>query len=156
MKLLVNLFFSFTLLASLLLISACEKKEVQSFEDKGPAPIDVDIIAEEKREIDETGATLLQLRAAPTQTLVELDWDEVTDAVDYRVTRQLQQNGSNEIVEFTNGVTQFSFATSVGQTYLVEVAAINQNDEATKISKVLTVKTGSANAIQTSDIGPKI
>lgn len=143
MKMLAKLFLSFALLGSLLFIAACEDTKVQST-DEGPSPLDVDVNVESNN---------LLLRAAPQQTVVDLDWDAVSGAVDYEVTRQLQEDDSEEIIAYTEGATEFSFATSAGQTYLVRVAALNQNDLVIKLSKVLTVSTGSANAIQKSDEG---
>lgn len=141
MKMLAKLFLSFALVGSLLFINACEDTQVQST-DEGPSALDVNVDTE----------TLL-LKAAPQQTQVDLDWDAVSGAVDYEVTRQLQEDDSEEIIAYTEGATEFSFSTSAGQTYLVRVAALNQNDVIIKLSKVLTVSTGSANAIQKSDEG---
>lgn len=143
MKAFIKLIYVCVFGFGLVFLNACEDTKVQSI-DKGPSTFDVNVNIE---------ADNLLLRAALKPTVVDLDWDAVSGAVDYQVTRELQEADSTEIIEFTNGATKFSFASTAGQTYFVTVAAIDSNNIIIKQSKVITVQTTEPDVFLKSDEG---
>jgi hypothetical protein len=145
MKACVKLILVCVLGSGLIFLSACDFSQKKNSSDEGPGPLDVDVI------IDEGVPVGVQLRAAPTVNSVSLNWDAISNAVDYEVSRQ--QVGEDEIIESTAGATHFSFAAQSDSTYKIWVAALDSSGRMINKSKLITVKTASPEALKFSDAG---
>lgn len=148
MKFFIKFVYIFTLGFGLIFLNACfdnESANKQSF-DEGPESLDVNV------EVDNEGVPSdLKLRAAPQINSVNLDWDPVSNALDYRVSRQIE--GGDAIVTLTGGSTSFSFDAQEGSTYTVSVAATDATGQVISMSKLITVKTSTSDALKMSDEG---
>jgi hypothetical protein len=150
---LIRVPFSIVILLGVLFMSACEENDNISI-DKGPTALEAAQEAEATQEAAQVELpNTIKLRAAPGLNIVALEWDAETDAVDYKVSRELQGSNNGVIEAFTGGARSFSFSTSGKETYSVWVMAIDSQGVAMSLSKVVNVITADPNAIVISDQG---
>lgn len=149
MKQLIKIPFYTALIFGVLSLNAClESDRDNASMDAGPTP-SVQIPETEPGELPKN----MTLRAAPTLNSVELEWNAVEGAVDYQVSRELQDSSNGAIEILTGGARNFSFSTSGKETYKVWITAINDQGAFLGLSKIVKVISADPDAVLLSDQG---